>query len=193
MEPNREWLLVPTIKCRTQHISIQLNFSFLQQKVYHDHLLMARISPQAMPSFSWESACSYTPKLCQGVWQEWHDMYDCMPMLHPKPWPSWSPRASLGRQGWQSVALAGQKMILCMFQTLKEVERDLHPVDCFDHLAGGKAVREEFSVIYLMLCLCAPKGLQNNRAEKGPDSSLDGRFCGNGISWLCIASIELNA
>ena len=79
-----------------------------------------------------------------------------------------------------------------MFQTLKEVEMHLHPVECLDHLAGDKAVREEFSAIYLMLCLCAPKRLEKNKAKKDPDSgsSLDGIFCGNVISWLCIASIE---
>lgn len=66
----------------------------------------------------------------------------------------------------------------------------LHPVECLEHLAGDKAVRE-FSVMYLMLCLCAPERLENNKPKKDPDSgpSLDGSFCGNAIPSLCISSI----
>lgn len=66
----------------------------------------------------------------------------------------------------------------------------LYPVQCFEHLAGDKAVRE-FSVTYLMLCLCAPERLENNKTKKDSDSgsSLDGSFCGNAIPSLCISSI----
>jgi len=82
-----------------------------------------------------------------------------------------------------------------MFQTLKEVERHLHLVERLDHLAGDKAVRQEFFFICLMQCLCTPKRSENNTVRKDPDSgsSLDGSFFGNGISWLCIASTEYNA
>lgn len=100
------------------------------------------ISPSYAKIFFWEIASSYISKRFLRVWQELHNMGDSV--------------SSLWCQRWQSIALAQQKRILCLFQTLLKVEMHLHPVECFEGL----------SAVHWMLCLRAPKRLEKNKEKK---------------------------
>lgn len=152
--------------------------------------------PQHQPLHSRDLCLSSLPinRACQGMVADLKDkMYNPTSFYTTKlPFLLQKLYLILACQRWQSIAIAVQKRILWMFQTLKEVE--MYLLSALITWVEDKVTRQKHSVIYLMLHLHALKRIEHNKFKKDSDTgtSLDGSFCGREMSWLCIASTEYN-